>query len=256
MELTNTFDVSVPVDTAWAVLTDVERIAPCLPGAQLQEIEGDEYRGVVKVKVGPITAQYKGKATFVEKDDVAHKAVLEASGRDTRGQGNASATITALLEPAGDGTHVTVTTDLTVTGKVAQFGRGVLADVSAKLLGQFVDNLEQTVLIDDAIAVAEVVEEAELALAAEALAAAEAIEEAVEAVELVEAEAEQGVVDAEAVVAAEVRIEQAVRKVDMPEPEAIDLLEHAGSPVLKRAVPLLGVAIAVFVLWRLLRRRR
>jgi hypothetical protein len=256
MELTNTFDVSVPVDTAWAVLTDVERIAPCLPGAQLQEIEGDEYRGVVKVKVGPITAQYKGKATFVEKDDVAHKAVLEASGRDTRGQGNASATITALLEPAGDGTHVTVTTDLTVTGKVAQFGRGVLADVSAKLLGQFVDNLEQTVLIDDAIAVAEVVEEAELALAAEALAAAGAIEEAVEAVELVEAEAEQGVVDAEAVVAAEVRIEQAVRKVDMPEPEAIDLLEHAGSPVLKRAVPLLGVAIAVFVLWRLLRRRR
>ena len=77
MELTNTFDVSVPVETAWAVLTDVERIAPCLPGAQLQEIEGDEYRGIVKIKVGPITAQYKGKATFVEKDDVAHKAVLE-----------------------------------------------------------------------------------------------------------------------------------------------------------------------------------
>jgi carbon monoxide dehydrogenase subunit G len=261
MELTNTFDVSVPVDTAWAVLTDVERIAPCLPGAQLQEIEGDEYRGVVKVKVGPITAQYKGKATFVEKDDVAHKAVLEASGRDTRGQGNASATITALLEPSGDGTHVTVTTDLTVTGKVAQFGRGVLADVSAKLLGQFVDNLEQTVLTDDALAAAEVVTEAEavVAEAAEADAVEElvdAVEDAVEAVELVDAEEEQGIVDPEAVVAAEIKVEQAVRKIDMPEPEAIDLLEHAGSPVLKRAVPVVGVIVAVLVLWRLLRRRK
>ena len=256
MELINTFDVSVPVDTAWAVLTDVERIAPCLPGAQLQEIEGDEYRGIVKVKVGPITAQYKGKATFIEKDDVNHKAVLDASGRDTRGQGNASATITAQLEPNGDGTTVTVTTDLTVTGKVAQFGRGVLADVSAKLLGQFVDNLEQTVLTDDALAGAEVVEEAEQALAAEAAAAAEAVEEAVDAVDLVAAEDEQGIVDPEAVVAAEIKVEQAVRKIDMPEPEAIDLLEHAGSPVLKRAVPVLGVVIAVLVLWRVLRRRK
>jgi carbon monoxide dehydrogenase subunit G len=263
MELTNTFDVSVPVETAWAVLTDVERIAPCLPGAQLQEIEGDEYRGIVKVKVGPITAQYKGKATFVEKDDVNHKAVLDASGRDTRGQGNASATITAQLEPAGEGTHVTVTTDLTVTGKVAQFGRGVLADVSAKLLGQFVDNLEQTVLTDDALAAAEVVEEAEKALVDAEVAAViesasvvEAIEEAVDAIDLAEAEDEQDVVDPEAVVAAEVKVEQAVRKVDMPEPEAIDLLGQAGSPVLKRAVPVLGVIVAVLVLWRVLRRRR
>jgi carbon monoxide dehydrogenase subunit G len=263
MELTNTFDVSVPVETAWAVLTDVERIAPCLPGAQLQEIEGDEYRGIVKVKVGPITAQYKGKATFVEKDDANHKAVLDASGRDTRGQGNASATITAQLEPSGEGTHVTVTTDLTVTGKVAQFGRGVLADVSAKLLGQFVDNLEQTVLTDDALAAAEVVEEAEKALVeaevaavAEAASVAEALDEAVDAIDLAEAEDEQGVVDPEAVVAAEVKVEQAVRKIDMPEPEAIDLLGQAGSPVLKRAVPLLGVVVAVLVLWRVLRRRR
>ena len=148
MELTNTFDVSVPIEQAWAVLTDVERIAPCLPGAQLQEIEGDEYRGIVKVKVGPISAQYKGKATFVELDETAHRAVLEGTGRDTRGQGNASATITAQLTPAGSGTHCVVTTDLTVTGKVAQFGRGVLGDVSAKLLTQFVDNLESTVLVD------------------------------------------------------------------------------------------------------------
>src|SRR3954468_18207127 len=116
MEIQDSFRVDLPVDAAWRPLPALERIAPCLPGAQLQEIEGDEYRGIVKVKVGPITAQYKGKATFIEKDDVNHKAVLDASGRDTRGQGNASATITALLEPSGEGTHVTVTTDLTVTG--------------------------------------------------------------------------------------------------------------------------------------------
>src|ERR1700740_2840309 len=127
MELTNDFRVDVSVPEAWKVLTDVERIAPMLPGAQLQEIEGDEYRGVVKVKVGPITAQYKGAATFVERDESAGKVVLKASGRDTRGQGNASATITATMTADGDGTKVTVVTDLTVTGKVAQFGRGVLA---------------------------------------------------------------------------------------------------------------------------------
>src|SRR3954454_8729234 len=146
MELTNEFRVAVPQSEAWTLLTDVERIAPCMPGAELQEIEGDEYRGIVKVKVGPITAQYKGKATFVERDEAGGKAVLRAEGRDTRGQGNANATITAELVEDGDGTRVTVTTDLTVTGRVAQFGRGVLADVSGKLLGQFVDCLEDKIL--------------------------------------------------------------------------------------------------------------
>jgi carbon monoxide dehydrogenase subunit G len=142
MELINEFRVGVPVPDAWKVLTDVERIAPLMPGAQLQEVEGDEYRGVVKVKVGPITAQYKGTATFIEQDEAAGRVVIKATGRDTRGQGNASATISATMQPDGDGTKVSVVTDLTVTGKVAQFGRGVLADVSAKLLGQFVDSLE------------------------------------------------------------------------------------------------------------------
>ena len=146
MELSNEFEVPVPVDDAWAILTDVERIAPCLPGAELQEVEGDEYRGVVKVKVGPITAQYKGKATFVERAEDAKRAVLDASGRDTRGQGNARATIVAQLTPTEGGTHVSVDTDLSVTGKVAQFGRGVMADVSAKLMTEFVDNLKTTVL--------------------------------------------------------------------------------------------------------------
>lgn len=242
MELTNEFDVSVPVDTAWNVLTDVERIAPCLPGAQLQEIEGDEYRGVVKVKVGPIQAQYKGKATFVERDDVAHRAVLEASGRDTRGQGNASATITARLEPSGTGTHVTVTTDLTVTGKVAQFGRGVMADVSAKLLGQFVDNLEQTVLAD-----------------ADADADAGAGVPATSPAPTPTPTPTPGPTPAaasSAPVAPATPAEPTVRRIDQPEPEAIDLLEHAGSPVLKRVVPALGVAVAALVVWRIVRRRR
>jgi carbon monoxide dehydrogenase subunit G len=146
MELSNEFTVDVPVERAWAVLTDVELIAPCLPGAQLQEVAGEEYRGIVKVKVGPITAQYKGAATFQEKDENARRIVLKAEGRDTRGQGNASATITAVLESADSATKVRIDTDLNITGKVAQFGRGVMADVSAKLLSQFVESLEREVL--------------------------------------------------------------------------------------------------------------
>ena len=152
MELTHEFTVRVPVDEAWAALTDLERIAPCMPGAELQEVAGDEYRGVVKVKVGPMTAQYKGVASFLERDEVNHRVVVRAEGRDTRGQGNASATVTATLEPANGGTRVRVHTDLTITGKVAQFGRGVLADVSSKLLGQFVQALEADVLMGAASA--------------------------------------------------------------------------------------------------------
>jgi carbon monoxide dehydrogenase subunit G len=147
MELKNSFTVPTSLEEAWAVLTDVERIAPCLPGAELTEVEGEEYRGTVKVKVGPITAQYRGTARFAERDEAAHRAVLEAKGRDTRGQGNAEAKVSAELSDAGEGrTRVDLVTDLTVTGKVAQFGRGVLADVSNKLLSQFVDNLEREVL--------------------------------------------------------------------------------------------------------------
>ncbi len=146
MKLENEFRVDVPVEEAWRVLLDVERIAPCMPGAQLQEVEGDEYRGIVKVKVGPITAQYKGVARITESDDTNHRAVIRAEGRDTRGQGNASASATAVLQPDGDGTRVSIDSDVTITGKVAQFGRGVIADVSAKLLDQFVACLERDVL--------------------------------------------------------------------------------------------------------------
>ena len=212
MELNNDFEVAAPIDRVWDVLTDVERIAPCLPGAQLQEVEGDEFRGVVKVKVGPITAQYKGAASFVERDDAGHRAVLRAEGRDTRGAGNAAADITALLEAVDGGTRVTVTTDLTVTGKVAQFGRGVMADVSRKLMGQFADNLSDLISTADGEAAAEAGSTPEEESSAET---------------------------------------EAVRVVDSPEAEAIDLLGAAGAPVLKRLVSTLVVlaVVVVLVVW-------
>ena len=226
MELTNDFRVAVPPATAWGVLTDVERIAPCMPGAQLQEVEGDEYRGVVKVKVGPITAQYKGAATFVERDDTTLKAVLKAEGRDTRGQGNASATITATLTADGDGTRVSVVTDLHVTGKVAQFGRGVMADVSSKLLGQFVECLETTVL------------------------AAPSAGEAAAAPEM------PAPTDAPVVAAApSPAASTGPRKIDSPEAKPVDLVDAAGGSVAKRAAPILAV-IAVLWLLRVLVKRR
>lgn len=145
MKIEDSFRVDVPVDEAWKVLLDLERIAPCLPGAQLTEVEGDEYRGTVKIKVGPITAQYKGVAKIEEADEANRKVVLQAEGRDTRGQGNASATVTATLVEETGGTIVNIDTDLNITGKVAQFGRGVMADVSSKLLGQFAENLQRDV---------------------------------------------------------------------------------------------------------------
>ncbi|MFM7252731.1 MAG: SRPBCC family protein [Ilumatobacteraceae bacterium] len=140
--LLNEFVVRRPVDEAWKVLTDVERIAPCLPGAQLEEIDGTTYKGVVKVKLGPISTAFRGQAEFVERDDAGHRAVLKGSGRDTTGKGNADALITASLESlTADTTKCTVTTELHITGKVAQFGRGILGDVSEKLIAQFADNL-------------------------------------------------------------------------------------------------------------------
>src|SRR4029077_15398013 len=143
-QLVNEFTVNRPIDEAWAVITDVEKIAPCLPGAQLQEIEGDIYRGVVKIKLGSITPQFKGQASFTDRDDAAHTATLKAEGRDTGGRGNASAEIAAQAESLSPtSTRVVVTTDLHITGKVAQFGRGIIGDVSSKLMGQFANNLNE-----------------------------------------------------------------------------------------------------------------
>jgi len=223
MELTNEFHVSVPIDVAWAVLTDLERVAPCMPGAELQEVEGDEYRGIVKVKVGPITAQYKGSARFVERDDVQHRAVLLAEGRDTRGQGNASATVTASAVPDNEGTTVSIVTELSITGKVAQFGRSIMVDVSAKMLGEFADRLEADVLSQGAgSGQGDPVTEA----AGESKATAEESEPS------------------------------SVRAIHSASAEPVDLLGSAGPSVLKRLVPL-AVALSLFLfLWRRYPRRK
>jgi carbon monoxide dehydrogenase subunit G len=146
VELNNEFRVAVPAAKTWKVLTDVERVAPCIPGAQLLSVDGDEFTGAVKVKVGPITVSYKGEAAFQEKDEAAQRVVIKASGKETRGSGNAAALVTAQLKDEGDATHVVITTDLTISGKAAQFGRGVLADVSTNLIGQFARNLEAELL--------------------------------------------------------------------------------------------------------------
>lgn len=146
MDLNNSFRVAAPVQQAWEVLTDVERVAPCLPGAHLTGTEREDYLGMVKVKVGPIRAQYKGAARFIETDQDARRIVMRGEGRDTRGQGTARATISLELSPDGDATQVDVHTELQITGKVAQFGRNVLADVSDRLIGQFAQNLENEVV--------------------------------------------------------------------------------------------------------------
>ena len=211
MELNDSFEVAHPIGAVWGVLTDVERIAPCLPGAQLTGSDGDVHEGLVKVKVGPITSQYKGKASFTERDDAAHRLLMSASGRDTRGAGNASAEITVALEAVTEtSTRVSVHTDLTITGKVAQFGRGVLADVSRKLMGQFADNLAELVAADAAAA------EPEAASGSEA------------------AEEPAGEPAAEAPAPAE-------------EVEAVDLLSVAGAPMMKRLVPVILAVILIVI---------
>jgi uncharacterized protein len=154
VELNNEFRVAVPAAKTWEVLTDVERVAPCLPGATLLSVDGDEFTGAVKVKVGPITVSYKGEAAFQEKDAAAHRVVLKASGKETRGNGNAAAIVTAQLKDEGDATGVVITTDLTISGKAAQFGRGVLSDVANNLIGQFAKSLEASVLGNSAPAAA------------------------------------------------------------------------------------------------------
>jgi len=165
MDMNNSFEVNSPIGETWEVLTDVGQIAPCLPGASLTGVSGSQYQGLVKIKVGPITAQYRGTAEFVERDDQAHRAVISAKGRDTRGAGNASAVITAQLhEVDADTTRVDVRTKLTITGRVAQFGRGVMADVSAKLMAQFADNLADLIASGPPLvyaAIKEIVREAE-----------------------------------------------------------------------------------------------
>ncbi|MBG0562675.1 SRPBCC family protein [Actinoplanes aureus] len=150
MKITNEFTVHTSIDRAWQVLTDLEGIAPCMPGAQLTGVEGEVYRGKVKVKVGPVISDFTGTARFTSKDDAAYRAVIDAKGRDARSAGNASALVTAALTAEGpDSTKVSVDTDLKISGKLAQFGSGMIKEVSAKLLAQFVSNLEAKLAADE-----------------------------------------------------------------------------------------------------------
>ncbi len=228
-QLNNEFTVNRPIDEAWPIITDVEKIAPCLPGAELQEIaedaeRGEVYRGVVKVKLGAISTQFKGDAYFVERDDANYRVVLKGKGRDTGGRGNASADITAHAESLSPtSTKVVVTTDLHITGKVAQFGRGILGDVSTKLIDQFADNLN-TMIDEDGVG------------EPEAEAAAPADEST-----------DSGATDTDTSASAS---ENKVRKINGPAADPIDLMDVSGSSILKRAAPALAALIIILFFLR------
>jgi carbon monoxide dehydrogenase subunit G len=154
MKLENEFTVPAPVEQAWAVLLDVQRAAACLPGAAIEGSEGDAHTGTMTIKIGPITARYQGTVKIEEADEAARRAVMRAQARDSRGQGTAAATITSTMEEVEGGTRVHVETDMRVTGPAAQFGRGVMQDVSAKLMGRFADCLAEAMAGDEASGVA------------------------------------------------------------------------------------------------------
>lgn len=227
-QLINEFTVNRPIEEAWPLITDLERIAPCLPGAELQEVEGETYRGVVKVKLGAISSQFKGEAHFVERDDENYRVKIKGAGRDTGGRGNASADITAQAESLSPtSTRVAVTTELHITGKVAQFGRGIMGDVSSKLMAQFADNLNQ--MIDE-----------------QGVVASEAIADQTPTVG-----ADQ--VDEETIAVDPAPVTPQVRKIEGPATEPIDLMEIGGSSLIKRIAPAL---LAIMVVLLFVRRRR
>ncbi|MFF0112793.1 SRPBCC family protein [Streptomyces prasinus] len=225
MELHHEFTVPVPVDDAWPALLDIERVAPCLPGATVEEYDGRTVTGSVKVKVGPVTVTYRGTAVFEERDEAARRMVLAASGRETRGQGTARATVTATLGEQDGGTAVSVRTDLTVTGRPAQFGRGVLAEVGERLIGRFAACLSEQLTRPPGAA-------GETGTAGETVAAD----------------------TSGAAVAA--GAPQAVRSSGAPPDEPLDLLRTAGLPVAKRAAAMLAGAVVLGLLAARIRARR
>jgi carbon monoxide dehydrogenase subunit G len=252
MNIDHEFTVPAPAERAWALLTDLEQVATCMPGAQLTGFEDGAYQGLVKVKVGPVTAQYRGTASFVEKDDDAYHAVVSAKGQEARGSGTAAATIDLRLRPEGDeSTVVSVGTDLKISGKLAQFGAGMIQEVSAKLLGQFTACLEERIgsggrdagAGEDAAAAPAATEAAAPAGAAEAPAVADAAAPA------------EGVPDVagSTPAPAPVQAPRAVAPVAGPEPAAVDLVGVVGPALLKRLAPVIAVLVVAFILFRWLR---
>jgi carbon monoxide dehydrogenase subunit G len=266
MKLEHQFTVPAAIDDAWQVLLDVERIAPCMPGAALTGVEGDEFTGTVKVKVGPIQVTYRGQAKFTEKNAAAHRVVIEASGKESRGAGTAAATITALLSPAGpDRTTVQVETDLNVTGKPAQFGRGVMADVGAKLVGQFADCLAEELAGGSAAPSAAAEADSTAVLAAATATSGEASSTSPGSSEpapdpSTDPEPQPAAPSATTPAAASTLLVGAngfARPTPLPPRKAaepIDLLDVAGASVAKRVAPIAAAVGALLLL--LLRRRR
>lgn len=238
-QIVNEFTVNRPIDEAWPIICDLEQIAPCMPGAQLEEIEGDIYRGRVKVKLGAVATDFKGEAQFVERDDAAHTAKLAAKGRDTKGRGNAAADIYATAEALSPtSTKCTVTADINISGKIAQFGRGIMGDISKKLIDEFSNNLntmldEQGTTEPAAQPAADVSDVSDVsddaATADDATTEAPAAQEPATAPEAPK-----------------------VRKIEGPAAEPVDLADMAGPALLKRVGPLVA---AVLLLLLLLRRR-
>jgi len=230
MQLENTFKVPVPVEDAWRVLLDVEQIAPCVPGATVESVDGDSVAGRVKVKLGPMVITYRGTITFLERDESAHRAVLSASAREARGGGTASATITAVMRDLGGETEVSVLTDLNVTGKPAQFGRGVLADVSENIIQQFATSLARQIETGD--------------VGVNPLASGLQNED-------------RGADAAETLANSPKPSAVPVGAGTRPSAEAIDLLGTAGAPLAKRGGPLLAsLALGCLIGWLIGRRRR
>jgi carbon monoxide dehydrogenase subunit G len=249
VELEHSFLVPADLETVWAAVLDPERVAPCMPGASLSEVDGDAFKGTVKVKVGPISLQYKGSGEFLEKDEGARKVVIKAAGKDTRGNGTASATVTVTLRAEGEGTAGSVDTDLSITGKPAQFGRGLIAEVGGKILDTFATRLA-TKLAPDAEPDT-TPEGTPPATGAPKLSVVEA--ERAEAVAVGANAGEEVAKSAPPAAGGRPRL-AAVES--QPESEPIDLLAFAGPSVVKRVVPLVGAVVVVLAVVRLLRRRR
>jgi carbon monoxide dehydrogenase subunit G len=258
MQMQHTFTVPVPVAQAWGVLLDVERVAPCMPGATLTSFDGEAFEGTVRVKLGPVNMTYKGHGRFKSTDEAARTVVIEASGRDSRGGGTAAATATANLVEAEDGaaTLVTVVTELSVTGRPAQFGRGMIADVGGRLLGQFADCLATT--LGEATGEA-VTSEAPTSQAAEAApavgeAAPAAGEAALTAGEPAAAAAPAAAATPAAAVPAPRTLGSAAPSSARPSADAIDLLQVTGiSAAARRVAPyLIGFVAGAVVTWAVL----
>jgi carbon monoxide dehydrogenase subunit G len=242
IELDNSFTVPVPPEQAWDVLLDVERIAPCMPGASVTSVEGDEIEGQVKVKLGPLSLTYKGTAKFTDKDQAGHAISIEATGKETRGSGTASATVRAILTP-GDGagqTLVSIHTSLNVTGKPAQFGRSLLPEVSGKLIQQFATNLEAMINADTAATAGTAAPVADEAVADEAGA--------------VDGAAKSGHEPAGPAQTAAAAARPAAPVVRQE--ESLNAFKFVVVPILKRLIPVAAAGAAIAVVFRRLRRRK